>query len=56
MISLVNGRRACLGLLIACLCTAIAGSARVTAQDVGTDAQRESGKKLYERVLFAVPR
>jgi mono/diheme cytochrome c family protein len=49
MISLVNGRRACLGLLIACLCTSIAGSARVTAQDVGTDAQRESGKKLYER-------
>jgi len=49
MMSLVNGRRACLGLLIAGLCTAVAGSARVTAQDVGTDAQRESGKKLYER-------
>src|SRR5215203_397358 len=36
-------------LLILVACVAITGSARVTAQDVGTDAQRESGKKLYEK-------
>src|SRR5687767_8243317 len=41
--------RACLVLLIAALCGAMAGSARVTAQDVGTDAQRESGKQLYTK-------
>jgi len=34
---------ACLAILIASLCAAPTGS----AQDVGTDAQRESGKKLY---------
>jgi cytochrome c len=41
-------RRACLGAVavIVWLC-AVTGSARVAAQDVGTDAQRESGKKLY---------
>ena len=32
------------------------GSARAAAQDVGTDAQRESGKKLYHKILLAVPR
>ena len=37
----------CLALLIASLSTAPMGSARTAAQDVGTDAQRESGKKLY---------
>jgi mono/diheme cytochrome c family protein len=42
-------RRAWVALLIACLGAAITGSARVAAQDVGTDAQRESGKKLYEK-------
>ncbi|MDQ3346850.1 MAG: c-type cytochrome, partial [Acidobacteriota bacterium] len=33
--------------LIASLCAAVTGSARAAAQDVGTDAQRESGKQLY---------
>ena len=32
---------------VAVLCAAFAGTARVSAQDVGTDAQRESGKRLY---------
>src|SRR5215204_5006355 len=36
-------------LLILVACVAITGSARVTAQDVGTDAQRESGKRLYDK-------
>jgi mono/diheme cytochrome c family protein len=45
----VIGRCVCFALLIACLCAAITGSARVAAQDVGTDAQRESGKRLYEK-------
>jgi mono/diheme cytochrome c family protein len=35
--------------LIASLCTALAGSMGVTAQDLGTDAQRESGKQLYTK-------
>jgi mono/diheme cytochrome c family protein len=39
--------RACLGVLIASLWAATTGSVRVTAHDVGTEAQRESGKKLY---------
>ena len=39
--------RGCLAILIASLCAAAAGSVRVSAQDVGTEAQRESGKKLY---------
>ena len=38
---------ACLALLIASLWAATTGSVRVTAQDLGTEAQRESGKKLY---------
>jgi mono/diheme cytochrome c family protein len=33
--------------LIASFCAALAGSARVAAQDVGTEAQREAGKNLY---------
>jgi mono/diheme cytochrome c family protein len=37
---------ACLAFLIALLCAAPSGSVRA-AQDVGTEAQRESGKKLY---------
>ena len=36
----------CLALLIALLSIGM-GSARTAAQDVGTDAQREAGKKLY---------
>jgi mono/diheme cytochrome c family protein len=43
----VIGRRACLALLIASMWAATTGSVRVAAQDVGTEAQRESGKKLY---------
>ena len=41
------GPRACVAVLIAVWWAAPAGSVRVTAQDVGTEAQRESGKKLY---------
>jgi mono/diheme cytochrome c family protein len=33
--------------LVALLCAALAGMVRVSAQDAGTDAQRESGKRLY---------
>src|SRR4030095_8400209 len=41
--------RGCFTVLIAAWCAALAGSAgaRAAAPDVGTDAQRESGKKLY---------
>ena len=39
--------RARLVLPIASLCVALMGSARAAAQDVGTEAQRESGKRLY---------
>ena len=39
--------RACLAVLIGSLCAALTGSAPVAAQDVGTEAQRESGKKVY---------
>ena len=38
---------ACLAVLIASLCAAPTGSVRAAAPDVGTEAQRESGKKLY---------
>ena len=37
----------CLALLFASSSTGPAGSVRLAAQDLGTDAQRESGKKLY---------
>jgi mono/diheme cytochrome c family protein len=39
--------RACIAVAIASLCAALTGSARTAAQDVGTEAQRESGKALY---------
>jgi cytochrome c oxidase cbb3-type subunit 2 len=39
--------RGCLFVLIVLLCVAPTGSVRAAAQDVGTEAQRESGKKLY---------
>jgi mono/diheme cytochrome c family protein len=42
----LNGRRACLAASIVWLC-ALMGSARAAGPDVGTEAQRESGKKLY---------
>jgi mono/diheme cytochrome c family protein len=41
------GSRACFAVLIAWLCAVTTGSVRVTAQDVGTESQRESGKALY---------
>jgi cytochrome c len=37
----------CLAVLVASLCAAPTGSVRAQAPDVGTGAQRESGKKLY---------
>jgi len=37
----------CLAVLVAALCAALTGWVRAAAPDVGTDAQRESGKKLY---------
>jgi mono/diheme cytochrome c family protein len=39
--------RVCIGVMGAALCAALAGSVRVTAQDVGTPAQRDAGKALY---------
>src|SRR5687768_18603973 len=39
--------RAWLALVIAALGVALTGSARPAAQDVGTEAQRASGKQLY---------
>ena len=61
--------RGCVAVLIAWLCAVTMGSVRapvlsdavvvgVEAQgpDVGTEAQRESGKTLYRQELFAVPR
>ena len=47
MTSRLIGPRACLAVVIASLWAATTGSVRVTAQDLGTEAQRESGKKLY---------
>ena len=50
MTSRVAPGRSCAGcslVLIAALCAAPAGSVRAQAPDVGTEAQRESGKKLY---------
>lgn len=39
--------RGCVVVLSAGLCAALAGSARAASPDLGTEAQRESGKKLY---------
>jgi mono/diheme cytochrome c family protein len=41
--------RGCTAALIAFLLAAPAGQVRVAAQDVGTEAQRESGKQLYDK-------
>ena len=46
----------CLAVLVVMLCAAPTGSLRAQAPDVGTEAQRESGKRLYLKYLFAVPR
>jgi mono/diheme cytochrome c family protein len=40
---------AAFALLVAALCVAPTGSNRLKAQDLGTDAQRESGKVLYQK-------
>jgi mono/diheme cytochrome c family protein len=50
MISRVIGARsylAALAVLVTSVYAALGGSVRVAAQDVGTEAQRESGKRLY---------
>ena len=49
MTSYLIGPRAlgCLAVLIVMLCAAPTGSVRAQAPDVGTEAQRESGKRLY---------
>ena len=49
MTSCLIGPRAlgCLAVLIVMLCAAPTGSVRAQAPDVGTEAQRESGKRLY---------
>jgi mono/diheme cytochrome c family protein len=39
--------RGCLAILVALWCAAQTGSMRAAAPDIGTEAQRESGKKLY---------
>lgn len=39
--------RGCVAILTGVLCAAAMGSARAAGQDVGTEAQRESGKALY---------
>ena len=40
--------RACLAVLLVALCPAPAGFVLAAGQDVGSDAQRESGKQLYQ--------
>jgi mono/diheme cytochrome c family protein len=47
MTACLTGPRARLAFLIAAVCAAAATSMRAAAPDVGTEAQRESGKKLY---------
>jgi len=39
--------RGCVAVLIASFCGALTGFVRAAAPDVGTEAQREAGKKLY---------
>jgi hypothetical protein len=39
--------RWCIAVVIGCVCSALMGSVRTSAQDVGSDAQREAGKQLY---------
>ena len=43
------GTRARLAVMIASLCAVAPGSVRAAAQDLGTEAQRESGKALYSK-------
>jgi mono/diheme cytochrome c family protein len=39
----------CLAVLIASLCAALSGPVRAAGPEIGTDAQRDSGRKLYAR-------
>ena len=41
--------RGCVAVLFASLCGGTMGSVRAQGPDVGTEAQRESGKQLYQR-------
>ena len=41
--------RWCVAVVIGCVCSGLMGSVRTSAQDVGSDAQREAGKQLYSR-------
>jgi mono/diheme cytochrome c family protein len=45
----VTALRWCFAVLVAAWCAVSLGSVRTTAQDVGTEAQRESGRTLYLR-------
>ena len=45
----VTALRWCFAVLVASLCAVSLGSVRTTAQDVGTEAERESGRALYLR-------
>ena len=45
----VAALRWCFAVLVASLCAVPMGSVRVAAQDVGTEAERESGRALYLR-------
>ncbi len=45
----VTALRWCFAVLVASLCAVSLGSVRTTAQDVGTGAERESGRALYLR-------
>ena len=45
--ALISRAIGCLAVLIVMLCAAPTGSVRAQAPDVGTEAQRESGKRLY---------
>ena len=45
--ALISRAIGCLAVLIVMLCAAPAGSVRAQAPDLGTEAQRESGKRLY---------
>jgi mono/diheme cytochrome c family protein len=47
MTSSLMSPRARLAVLVVSLCAAPTGAVRLAAQDIGTDAQREAGKKLY---------
>ena len=48
--------RGCLVVLIGVGCAGPAALLRAQGPDVGTEAQRASGKQLYAKILRAVPR